>query len=153
VDTGWNDDEMPPAAPRGRVLAVDVGGRRTGLAISDATGTLARPLEVLETPDPLVPVLTAIARFAAEDDGLATVVVGLPKRLDGSPTDQTPRIAAFVTALRKRTAVPVITRDERLTSVEAESRLAVREKDWRRRKAKLDAAAAAIILQEYLDSL
>ena len=61
-------------------------------------------------------------------------------------------MTAFVAALRKRTAVPVITQDERLTSVEAESRLAVREKDWRRRKAKLDAAAAAIILQEYLDS-
>ena len=136
----------------GRVLAVDVGGRRTGLAISDATGTLARPLEVLETPDPLVPVLTAIARFAAEDDGLTAVVVGVPKRLDGSPTDQTPRVTAFVAALRKRTAIPVITQDERLTSVEAESRLAIREKDWRRRKAKLDAAAAAIILQEYLDS-
>jgi len=136
----------------GRVLAVDVGGKRTGLAISDATGTLARPLEVLQTPDPLVPVLTAIARFAEEDDGLAAVVVGVPKRLDGSPTDQTPRVTAFVAALRKRTAVPVITQDERLTSVEAESRLAVREKDWRRRKEKLDAAAAAIILQEYLDS-
>jgi putative holliday junction resolvase len=150
-DSGW-DDTTPAAAPRGRVLAVDVGGRRTGLAISDATGTLARPLEVIENPDPLVSVLTAIARFAAEDDGLATVVVGLPKRLDGSPTDQTPRVTAFVAALRKRTEVPVITQDERLTSVEAESRLAVREKDWRRRKAKLDAAAAAIILQEYLDS-
>ena len=143
---------MPVVAPRGRVLAVDVGGRRTGLAISDATGTLARPLEVIETPDPLVPVLTAIARFAAEDDGLTTVVVGVPKRLDGSPTDQTPRVTAFVAALRKRTAVPIVTQDERLTSVEAESRLAIREKDWRRRKAKLDAAAAAIILQEYLDS-
>ena len=138
---------------KGRVLAVDVGGRRTGLAISDATGTLARPLEVLETPDPLVPVLAAIARFAAEDDGLAAVVVGVPKRLDGSPTDQTPRVTEFVAALRKRAAVPVITQDERLTSVEAESRLAIREKDWRRRKARLDAAAAAVILQEYLDSL
>jgi putative Holliday junction resolvase len=49
--------------------------------------------------------------------------------------------------------MPVITQDERLTSVEAESRLAEREKDWRRRKAKLDAAAAAVILQEYLDRL
>lgn len=155
MDTGRDDAEeevLPAQAPRGRVLAVDVGGRRTGLAISDATGTLARPLEVLETPDPLVPVLTAIARFAGEDDGLTTVVVGVPKRLDGSPTDQTPRVTEFVAALRKRTTVPVVTQDERLTSVEAESRLAVREKDWRRRKAKLDAAAAAIILQEYLDS-
>jgi putative pre-16S rRNA nuclease len=77
--------------------------------------------------------------------------VGLPRRLDGSANEATDRAAAFVDALRRRTAVPVATADERLTSVEAESRLARRERDWRQRKNKLDAAAAAIILQEYLD--
>ena len=136
---------------RGRVLAIDVGNRRTGLAISDATGTLARPLEVIESHEPLGQVVRAIDRLAGEDDGLAAVVVGLPKRLDGTPNDQTPRVEKFVAVLRQRIAVPVITQDERLTSVEAESRLAEREKDWRRRKAKLDAAAAAVILQDYLD--
>jgi putative Holliday junction resolvase len=53
--------------------------------------------------------------------------------------------------LKRRTAIPVFEEDERLTSREAESRLAVRERDWRKRKARLDAAAAAIILQAYLD--
>jgi putative pre-16S rRNA nuclease len=140
-----------PRVASGRVLAVDVGGRRTGLAISDATGTLARPLDVIESREPLPAVVRRIAQLAAEADGLAAVVVGLPKRLDGRPTDQTPRVERFVATLRQRIALPVVTLDERLTSVEAESRLAVREKDWRRRKAKLDAAAAAVILQEYLD--
>jgi len=77
--------------------------------------------------------------------------VGLPVRLDGSASDETARVAAFVDALKTRTNVPIVTADERLTSREAESRLAVQERDWRQRKKKLDAAAAAIILQEYLD--
>jgi putative Holliday junction resolvase len=63
----------------------------------------------------------------------------------------TPRVQAFAAALRARLAVPVVLQDERLTSREAESRLAVREKDWRARKKQLDAAAAAVILQDYLD--
>jgi putative Holliday junction resolvase len=97
-------------------------------------------------------VAQTIARLSAEEDGLATVVVGVPSRLDGSPTEQTPKVAAFIEALRQKTAgVTIATEDERLTSREAESRLAVRERDWRRRKQKLDAAAAAIILQDYLD--
>jgi putative Holliday junction resolvase len=75
----------------------------------------------------------------------------LPARLDGSPTTATPRVQAFIDALRARTAVRVVTEGERLTSREAESRLAVSERDWRKRKEKLDAAAAAIILQDYLD--
>jgi putative Holliday junction resolvase len=89
--------------------------------------------------------------LSREDDGLDAVVVGMPLRLDGSATSATPRVKAFVDALRTRTAVRIATEDERLTSREAESRLAVRERDWRRRKQKLDAAAAAIILQDYLD--
>ncbi len=119
------------------MLAVDVGGRRTGLAISDASGTLARPLNVIESRAPLDAVVRAIEAFAQEEDGLTTVVVGMPKRLDGTANDQTPRVEAFVAALRKRIALPIVTLDERLTSVEAESRLAIGEKDWKRRKAKL----------------
>jgi putative pre-16S rRNA nuclease len=137
--------------PRGRVLAVDVGARRTGLAISDASGTLARPLDVIASRAPLDAVVSAIERFASEDDGLVAVVVGVPKRLDGRPNDQTPVVEAFIAALRSRIALPIVPQDERLTSIEAESRLAVREKDWRQRKARLDAAAAAVILQDYLD--
>jgi putative Holliday junction resolvase len=89
--------------------------------------------------------------LAAEDDGVSTIVVGLPVRLDGTPSDQSVRVRTFIDALSQRTAIPIVVADERLTSREAESRLAVRERDWRKRKRKLDAAAAAIILQDYLD--
>ena len=78
-------------------------------------------------------------------------MVGWPRRLDGSPTDQTKLVETFARALEAQIAVPVVLQDERLSSHEAESRLAARETDWRKRKAKLDAAAAAIILQDYLD--
>jgi putative pre-16S rRNA nuclease len=138
-----------------RVLAVDVGERRIGLAISDISRTLARPLRTLtvrSAGDGVDQVVAEIARLHAEDDGLSTVVVGLPIRLDGSPSEQTSRVTAFIEALKMRTAVPVLTADERLSSREAESLLAERTRDWRQRKARLDAVAAAVILQDYLEA-
>jgi putative Holliday junction resolvase len=96
--------------------------------------------------------LAEITRLAGEEDGVASIVVGLPRNLDGSDSAMTPRISIFADKLRSRSALPVRVQDERLTSVEAESRLAGRSKDWRDRKERLDAAAAAIILQDYLDS-
>jgi len=137
-----------------RILGIDVGRRRVGLAISDPSGTLARPLHTVALArgvDVVDKVLAEVTRLAAEDDGLSAIVVGMPLRLDGQPTSETPYAVAFVAALQARVPVPVLTEDERLTSREAESRLAVGEKDWRRRKEKLDAAAAAVILQDYLD--
>jgi putative Holliday junction resolvase len=138
-----------------RVAGLDVGERRIGVAVSDVTGTLARPVGVLHTSglagDAVDRAVAEVARLSSEDDGLGSLVVGLPRRLDGTPSDMTPRVEAFAAALRTRTALPVILQDERLTSREAESRLALREKDWRARKKQLDAAAAAIILQDYLD--
>jgi putative Holliday junction resolvase len=125
--------------------------------VSDVTGTLARPVRVLKTSglegDAVERAVAEVARLAAEEDGLASLVVGLPRRLDGTPSDLTPRVEAFAAALHARTALPVVLQDERLTSHEAESRLALRERDWRERKKQLDAAAAAIILQDYLDEL
>ena len=152
----------PPLPPRrcenytvARIAALDVGERRIGVAISDVTQTLARPVGVIQTSgldaDALDRAVAELTRLAAEEDGLATLVVGLPRRLDGSPNDMTPRVQAFAERLRERTELPIVLQDERLTSREAESRLALREKDWRARKARLDAAAAAIILQEFLD--
>jgi len=137
-----------------RVLALDLGRRRIGFAISDASATLARPLEVVEASEgaQLERVAAAVERLAAEDDGLEHVVVGLPRRLDGSPNEQTAAVLAFVEELRARIAQPISLQDERLSSVEAESRLALRDRDWRSRKKKLDAVAAAIILQDYLDN-
>ena len=138
-----------------RLLGIDMGERRIGLALSDPSGTLASPLRVLTISGQLEARVEAIAqevdRLAREEDGLAGVVVGLPTALDGRRHAQTDQVTAFVEALRHRTPLPVSVQDERLTSREAESRLAVREKNWRRRKTRLDAAAAAVILQDYLD--
>jgi putative holliday junction resolvase len=137
-----------------RVLGVDVGARRVGLAVSDPSRTLARPLATLKVrsaSDAVDRVVAAILALSAEDDGLDMVVVGMPARLDGTPTTQTSHVIEFVQALRLRTSLAIMTEDERLTSREAESRLAIGERDWRKRKDKLDAAAAAILLQDYLD--
>jgi len=137
-----------------RVLAIDVGQRRIGFAISDPSRTLARPLETISISGASAGIDRAaemVARLQAEDDGLGEVVVGLPARLDGTPTQATARVLAFVDALKRRTTLDVRTEDERLSSREAESRLALRERDWRKRKKQLDAAAAAVILQDYLD--
>ena len=141
----------------GRIVGLDVGERRIGVAMSDATCTLARPVTVWRTSgfdgDALTVASREIARLAAADDeGLASVVVGLPRRLDGSASEMTPRVERFAERLQARTGLPVALQDERLSSHEAESRLATREKGWRARKEKLDAAAAAVILQDYLDT-
>jgi len=137
-------------------VGLDVGEKRIGIAISDATATLARPVGVLTVAGLAASAVQAvsqeIARLAAEDDAVSSIVIGLPRRLDGSPSDMTPRVERFAAELGARTGLPVALQDERLTSREAESRLAVREKDWRVRKQRLDAAAAAIILQDYLDT-
>lgn len=139
-----------------RIVGLDVGERRIGVAVSDVTRTLARPLGVLRPAgldrDAVQVSADEIARLASEEDGVASIVVGLPRRLDGTPTDMTRRVEQFARQLEARTALPVTLQDERLSSREAESRLALREKDWRVRKQRLDAAAAAVILQDYLDS-
>ena len=138
-----------------RVLGVDFGRKRIGLAISDASATLARPWQAIAaglTPKDSAAAVAAILRDAAGDDLVHAVVVGLPRRLSGEDTDQTAPTREFAAALGELAGVPVYLQDERLTSIEAEARLAVRERDWRKRKAKIDATAAAIILQDYLDT-
>ncbi|MGE0593182.1 MAG: Holliday junction resolvase RuvX [Vicinamibacterales bacterium] len=137
------------------MVGLDVGERRIGMAVSDPTRTLARPLGVLTVRglgvSAIEQAVTAVEVLRHEEDGVSRVVVGLPRRLDGTDNDLTPKVRLFSQALGLRTGLPITLQDERLTSREAESRLAVRERDWRVRKARLDAAAAAIILQDYLD--
>lgn len=138
-----------------RFLGIDYGRRRIGLALSDATGLLARPWKTLARKGNVRQVAIAIAKEIAalrdESDGLEAVVLGYPRRLSGEANEQTEIVSALAEHLRTTANVPVVLQDERLTSREAESRLAAREKDWRRRKPLIDAAAAAIILQDYLD--
>jgi putative Holliday junction resolvase len=143
-----------------RVLGVDFGQRRIGLALSDATGTLARPWKAIAaagTPQASADVLTRLITdaHASSDDALedlTTIVVGVPKRLNGEETQQTRPAREFVSRLQQTLPqIRVVEQDERLTSHEADRLLAEREPDWRRRKEKLDAAAAALLLQDYLD--
>lgn len=144
-----------------RALGIDLGLRRIGLAVSDPSGTLARPLKTLLVAragqgrarvDSAIELVTReIRQLSAEEDGLGLIVVGVPTSLDGQVTAQTREVTAFMTALGCTTTLPIVGEDERLTSREADERLALRERDWAKRKLRLDSAAAAIILQGYLD--
>jgi putative Holliday junction resolvase len=139
-----------------RILGIDYGQRRIGLALSDATGLLARPWKTLMregNPSQVAAALAAeIAALVAEADSLAAVVLGFPRRLNGEEHEQSVVVREVAGQLRRLMALPLHLQDERLSSREAEELLARTEKDWRKRKAALDAAAAAVILQDYLDS-
>ena len=140
-----------------RFVGIDYGKKRIGLAISDATAFLARPWQVIAVPpgDPesaAALIAGVFPNLIAEFDGVDGIVVGLPRKLDGRDTDQTADVRQFAAALEAQTGVEVVLQDERLTSVEAEAQLAAREKDWKKRKQQIDAVAAAILLQDFLDS-
>jgi len=156
MNTDYHGHETAMVYPFGvRALGIDYGTRRIGLALSDATGLLARPWKTLAVsggPERVASALAAeAAALIAEPDGLSAIALGYPRRLSGEPTEQTAPVEAIAAALRSSIGIPVILQDERLSSREAESELARREKDWRKRKQLLDAHSAAIILQDYLD--
>jgi putative holliday junction resolvase len=139
-----------------RFLGLDYGARRIGLALSDPTGLLARPWKTIArrgTPRDVASTIAAEAdALSRESDGLAGIVIGFPRTLGGDATDQTAAVQAIADLLRTLSHLPVTLQDERLSSREAESLLARRIKHWRDRKPLLDAASAAVILQDYLDS-
>ena len=133
-----------------RVLGVDFGHKRIGLALSDETGTIAQPLEYIAGGG-VAAVSREIARICAERQ-IGKVVVGVPLRLDGKASEQTERTLAFIAALRRATTVPVAEWDERLTSVQAERALLEGNVRRSERKQKIDKIAAQIMLQSYLDA-
>ena len=139
-----------------RALGIDFGRRRIGLALSDASGTLARPWKTIEGHAAVAAAARALAAeltaLAGNDEPVGVIVLGHPRRLDGRANEQTAAVEQLTGALRALVTVPVVLQDERLTSREAEALLARSERDWRKRKARLDAMAAAVILQDYLDS-
>src|SRR6185369_6637453 len=121
-----------------RALGIDYGERRIGLALSDASGVLASPWKRLAND---ANVGAAARRLADEvralqkdETGLDAVVIGLPRRLSGEPTDQTARVQKLAQLLAAEVTVPIALQDERLTSHQADELLARREPDWRRRK-------------------
>lgn len=137
-----------------RVLGLDVGERRVGIAISDPTGTVVRPLQTLKRGSREEDV-AGIANLVAEH-GVELVVVGQPLSLNGTEGPQARRIARYADALAERLSVPVVSWDERFTTVAAEEILSRSRSEKKRRRAraegKVDAIAAAVILQSYLDS-
>jgi putative Holliday junction resolvase len=133
-----------------RTLALDVGDARIGVALSDETGTLASGLPTLRAIGPRRDA-QAVAALVREH-GVGEVVVGLPLRLDGSLGSRGEQVLGFVERLRRVLQIPVVTRDERLTSVAAAERLAEAGVKRRDRKGRIDQAAAALILQEHLDA-
>lgn len=137
-----------------RLMALDVGERWVGIAISDPTATLARPLRGLERAsraDDFSAIQDLIERHDVE-----RVVVGQPLNMDGSEGPQARRVAHYAEALAAHLSVPVVFWDERLSTEEAEQVLLQTRSKRDRRRARsdgeLDAIAAAVILQEYLDS-
>ncbi len=134
----------------GRVLAIDYGRRRVGIAISDPTGTIATGLETLVIKD----TDDAITRIA---DGRATweydkIVVGLPLNTSGEHAPMTDEVLAFVESLRERCGVTVETIDERYSSAEATRMFYEMGKRTKGNKGHIDRLAAEVILRQYLDS-
>ncbi|MGH7552907.1 MAG: Holliday junction resolvase RuvX [Longimicrobiales bacterium] len=137
----------------GRVLAIDYGERRIGLALSDPTRTIAQPLPTLVRRRGKRPPIAAILELVAAND-VDRIVIGLPLSLAGEETEWTREVKEFAEAVARRSSLPVDMVDERLTSVVAER--AVRSlglpRRERERKDRVDAAAAVLILQGYLSS-
>ena len=133
-----------------RRLGLDVGDVRIGVALSDETGTLASGLPTLVRVGPRKDVRAVAA--LVRDREVGEVVVGLPRRLDGSLGPQAEKVLAFVASLKASLRVPVVTWDERLTTVEAERILREKGATAKERKASVDRIAALLILQGYLDA-
>ncbi len=141
----------PGGAASGRVLGVDVGTVRVGLALSDPTGTLASPLETLRRAKDQAD-LDRIAALVAEHE-VAEVVVGEPRHLSGASGASAEDAAAYSQALADRISdVPVYLIDERLSTVTAAAHLRQGGIDSRNQRSVIDQAAAVVILQQYLDS-
>jgi putative Holliday junction resolvase len=132
-----------------RVLGLDVGDRRIGVALSDALGLTAQPLTVLVRRGPSVD-LEAIRELVVRHEARA-VVIGLPLTLRGAQGPQAQKVVAFSEALRGRLEVPVQLVDERLTTVQGTRILREAGVSRQKRKAVIDQMAAQLILQQFLD--
>lgn len=133
-----------------RILALDHGTVRIGVAVSDELKMLAHPVEHI-APDPFPEFLERLKVLLREKE-VELIVVGMPRNMDGSYGEAAAKVRAFVTALKDAIQVPIRTWDERLTTVQAQKALRQggRKGDTRDR---IDATAAAVLLQGYLDSI
>ncbi len=130
-----------------RALGIDHGDKRIGLALSDAGGILATPYDVVLGEAALWPVIEELIA----EEGVEHIVVGLPLDMDGTEGPRARHVREFCARVAERTALPVDTWDERLTSVAAEDLLTAAGLHGHRRKARVDKVAAQLILQGWLD--
>jgi len=132
-----------------RILGIDYGTVRIGLALSDPTGTLASPLPHWEKKS--LREIEASLRQLIQAHEIAKIVVGLPRNMDGSYGPAAEKVRAFISHIQGNLTVPIDTQDERLSTVQASKQLShigLNQKDLRR---KIDSASASLILQQYLD--
>jgi putative holliday junction resolvase len=146
---GGYGDDLPST---GRLLAIDLGEVRIGLALSDPSQVVASPAETLHVPrDAAGPTLTALVD-AIERHEAAGLVVGYPRTLEGREGPAAARARAMADALRTRTGLPVVLWDERFTTVEAERVLIDADLSRRTRKETIDRVAASVLLQTVLEA-
>ena len=138
----------PPAA--GRILALDVGSKRIGLAVSDPLGITAQGIETLHRKNKRAD-LEQLAKIIVERE-VCEMVVGHPLHMSGDASPQSLRVAEFAEELRRRFQLPVHLWDERLTSTQANRVLRETEMSIRRRAEVVDRLAAVLILQSFLDN-
>lgn len=134
-----------------RILALDPGSVRVGVAISDELRMMARPLEFI--PAEPFSALVDRVRELIRDQQVELIVVGMPRNMDGTYGEAAAKAREFVAALKDVILVPIRTWDERLTTVSAAKALRSGGTKASQQRGKIDAAAAAILLQGYLDSL
>lgn len=133
-----------------KILAVDLGKARTGLAVSDVGEVLASPLCVLEEKN--FENLTEKIHQVCKKENIAKVIMGLPKNMDGSEGESAQEARAFCQALEEKTQLSVLLLDERGTTITAHNYLNETNTRGKKRKKVVDAVAATVILQNYLDA-
>ncbi|MEW6303006.1 MAG: Holliday junction resolvase RuvX [Verrucomicrobiota bacterium] len=134
-----------------RILAIDHGSKRMGIAVSDDLQMTAQPMEFIPA-EPIAAFFERLKQIIKEKE-IELIVVGLPRNMDGSYGPAAMQVQAFVAVLKDAIIVPVKTWDERLTSAQANRFLIEAGMRREKRKERVDGAAAAILLQSYLDSL
>jgi putative holliday junction resolvase len=132
-----------------RILALDVGDRRIGVAVSNPTGLLARPLSIISRKDAATD-MRAVCRLVSEQEA-GRVVIGLPLSLDGHVGPQAEKVQEFAAKLRTLLDVPLETRDERFSTAAVKEQRLDSGTRKKKRRAPDDAEAAAVILQGYLN--
>ena len=135
----------------GRLLAIDHGEKRLGLAISDPNQIISKPLKTLIISD-LQYILNELVKIISDYD-IEKLIIGLPVGMDGKKTQQTGKVEAFKEYLQNKIDVPIVMFDERLSSVSAKKSLISQGIKTGYNKSKIDQTAAAIFLQHYLETI